>query len=339
MIDSRLELPGRTPWLKTLALVCLTAVMLSGCTREGTGPEVSVTVPSGASFRAITDSLTAGGLVARPLFFRIYARLRKDDARVRSGRYVFRQGDGWPNLLDALVAGRVATTSLTIPEGFTLKQMAERIALLAEVPADSVEGVLTDAEAHTRWGVPGPGLEGYLFPDTYRFADGTRVDEIIRVMTDAYKAYWTDARRGQLDGLELDERALVTLASIVQAEARVVDEMPSIASVYHNRVKKGWPLEADPTVLYALGGHRDRLLFAAIDSVADNPYNTYRQPGLPPGPIGAPGADALDAALEPADEPYMFFVASPDGRHVFSRTLAEHNRAIARVRRNRNNSP
>lgn len=315
-----------------LAAVMVLAVTATGCSREGTGPEVSLTIPSGAGFRTVTDTLQTRGLVGSPLFFRIYARLRKDDSRVRSGRYVFREGDGWPELLDALVEGRVATTTLTIPEGFTLKQMAPRIAALSGVSEDSVMTVISADQAHETWGVPGPGLEGYLFPDTYRFAEGTPPVEVVRAMTSAYKRFWTSSRRRRLAELSLDERSLVTLASIVQAEARVVDEMPAIASVYHNRVEKGWPLEADPTVLYALGGHRDRLLFAAIDSVADNPYNTYRNPGLPPGPIGAPGARALDAALQPADEPYMFFVASPDGRHVFSRTLSEHNRAIRRIR-------
>ena len=319
--------------VRTPALLALLA--LGACDRDGTGPAVEVTIPSGASFRSVTDSLVARDLIGSPLLFRTWARLRKDDARVRAGRYVFRQGDGWPQILDALVAGRVATTSVTIPEGFTLVQMAERLAPVAGLSADSVRATLSDPTAHERWDVPGPGLEGYLFPNTYRFAEGVPLEEILRTMTDAYRAYWTPQRRRRLDGLELSEREVVTLASIVQAEARVVDEMPSIASVYHNRVRRDWPLEADPTVLYALGGHRERLLFAAIDSVADNPYNTYRNPGIPPGPIGAPGAAALDATLQPAEEPYMFFVASPDGRHVFSRTLAEHNRAIARVRRER----
>ena len=125
---------------------------------------------------------------------------------------------------------------------------------------------------------------------------------------------------------------LVTLASIVQAEARTPDEMPVIASVYHNRLARGQLLQADPTVLYALGGHRTRLLFAAMDSVADHPYNTYTHAGLPPGPIGSPGTAALDATLNPAQTDFYYFVARPDGTHVFSRTLAEHNQAVARLR-------
>jgi UPF0755 protein len=133
----------------------------------------------------------------------------------------------------------------------------------------------------------------------------------------------------------MTEREIVTLASVIQAEARHVEEMPRISSVYHNRLELGWLLQADPTVLYALGGPRQRLLFAAIDSVADHPYNTYTQPGLPPGPIGAPGESAIEAALYPAEEDFLYFVARMDGTHAFSRTLAEHNRAVAQARRER----
>lgn len=159
------------------------------------------------------------------------------------------------------------------------------------------------------------------------------MESVIQAMVRRYHQAWTPQRRARLDSLGLSEREVVTLASIVQAEARKQDEMPRIASVYHNRLRRGWLLQADPTVLYALGGYRERLLFAAIDSVADNPYNTYKQPGLPPGPIGAPGDAALQAALYPSEEAFLYFVAWPDGSHVFSRTLAEHNRAVAAARR------
>jgi UPF0755 protein len=152
-------------------------------------------------------------------------------------------------------------------------------------------------------------------------------------MVARYKAYWTPERVARLTALEMTEREAVTLASIVQAEAVWSDEMPSISSVYHNRLRTGQALYADPTVLYALGGHRERLLYAAIDSVANNPYNTYRNPGLPPGPIGSPGEKALDAALNPADTRYFYFVARPDGTHVFTRTVNEHNDAKQRARR------
>jgi UPF0755 protein len=232
-----------------------------------------------------------------------------------------------------LTQGRVVTVPLTIPEGFRLNQIAPRIGQVSGMDADSVRALLHRPGIDSAYGVPGPGLEGYLFPDTYRFAAGVEVDIVIRAMTRRYSAFWTPDRRARLDSLGMNERSLVTLASIVQAEARRSDEMPRIASVYHNRLNLGWLLQADPTVLYALGGPRPRLLFAAIDSVAESPYNTYRQPGLPPGPIGAPGEQALVAALYPAKERYLYFVARLDGSHVFTRTLAEHNRAVAESRR------
>ena len=222
---------------------------------------------------------------------------------------------------------------LTIPEGFTLPRIASRIADITELPVDTVDARLAREEAHVRWNVPGPGLEGYLFPDTYHFAEGIPLDAVVETMSERYRRFWTAERRARAAELELSEREVATLASIIQAEARLPDEMSEISAVYHNRLRTGMPLQADPTVLYALGGHRPRLLFAAMDSVADNPYNTYTRRGLPPGPIGAPGAAALDAALHPADVDYLYFVANADGSHTFSRTLAEHNRAVARSRR------
>ena len=152
-------------------------------------------------------------------------------------------------------------------------------------------------------------------------------------MVERYRAVWTPARREALG--DRDERDVITLASIVQTEARQVSEMPRIAGVYANRIREQWLLQADPTVIYALGGYRARLLYAAIDSVADNPYNTYTQPGLPPGPIAQPGELAIDAALTPEEHDLWYFVAWPDGSHVFTATLAEHNAAKASSRRAR----
>jgi UPF0755 protein len=271
--------------------------------------------------------------VRYPTAFRLYARLRGDDRRIRAGRYELTPGSGWSEILGALVEGRVVTVPMTVPEGFRLAQMAPRIARTSQTTEEAVLEALRRAGVEREFDVPGPGLEGYLFPDTYRFAAGVPVPTIVRAMTRRYRAVWTPERRARLDDLGLTEREAVTLASIVQAEARRSEEMPRIASVYHNRLRRGWPLQADPTVLYALGGYRERLLFAAIDSVADSPYNTYRKRGLPPGPIGAPGEEAIHATLYPASEPYLYFVARRDGSHAFSRTLAEHNRAVASARR------
>lgn len=294
---------------------------------------MEITVPSGATFREVVDTLHARGIVSKPRLFRVYARLRGADREVRAGDYSFFTPTPWPRLLRDLTEGRVLTESLTIPEGFTLKQMAPRIALITGLTEDSVLEELTSPEAHDRWGVPGPGLEGYLFPDTYLFAPGVPLNDVLGTLVSRYHEVWTSERIALREIQGLSEVEVVTLASIIQAEARVTDEMPIISSVYHNRLRQGQLLQADPTVLYALGGNRARLLYAAMDSVADHPYNTYTHPGLPPGPIAAPGLSALDAALAPAETDFFYFVAHPDGSHIFSETLAEHNRAVAETRR------
>ena len=262
------------------------AMSIAGCSgAPGDGPPVEVTIPSGATFQAVMDTLETYGVVERPWLFGIYARLKGADTEIRAGEYAFPRPARWSRILQDLTEGRVLTEVMTIPEGFTLKQMAPRIAAIAELPEDSVLAEITAHDAHQEWGVPGPGLEGYLFPDTYRFAPGIPLDDVLSTMVQRYRSIWTPKRLALLEGTGLDERELMTLASIVQAEARIQEEMPVIASVYHNRLDRGQLLQADPTVLYALGGPRPRLLYAAMDSVADHPYNTYTHPGLPPGPI------------------------------------------------------
>ena len=296
-------------------------------------PLVEVTIPAGASFNEVMDSLEARGLVRKPVLFRIYARLKGSDRQIRSGQYTFPRPSSWALLLRDLTEGRVLTHVMTIPEGFTLKEMAPRIASITGLPEDQVLAEMTAPSLEEEWKVPGPGLEGYLFPDSYYLAEGIPLREVLAAMIARYQEVWTPERVALREALGMTEGEVVTLASIVQSEARVRDEMPTIASVYHNRLAQGHLLQADPTVLYALGGPRARLLYAAMDSVADHPYNTYTHVGLPPGPIGAPGLRALDAALSPADTDFFYFVAHPDGYHLFSRTLAEHNRAVAETRR------
>lgn len=325
--------PGRALAVGTgcLALAAATATLAGPRLPDG---EAYVHIAPGSSFQAVADSLEARQVVARPRLFRVYARIRGLDGSVKAGTYRLARGERYGRLLTTLTDGRVETYPTTFPEGLTLKQMAGRIAaavkthdsaaVLAELAGDTLDRV---------WDVPGPGLEGYLFPDTYRFAKGVGPGHFVAAMTAQYKRYWTPERRARLAETGLSEREVVTLASIIQAESRREAEMPTISSVYHNRLRAGMRLQADPTVLYALGGHRSRLLYAAIDSVADNPYNTYAHAGLPPGPIAAPGAAALDAALAPAETDYYYFVAQSNGEHVFSRSLRAHNNARIRIRR------
>lgn len=319
-----------------LGILGLVLSLVMGRTLWGSPPsdgEVeSFTIPSGASFSTVVDTLHQRGFVGHPRLFGAFARLNKADRRIRSGPYALVPGTSWSDILVTLTEGRVQTERMTIPEGFRLAQMAPRIADITNLDPDSVLARLTGDSLGAHWDVPGPGLEGYLFPESYDLARGVPLTVVTRAMVDRYHAFWTPERIARRDSLGMTEGEVVTLASIVQAEARVREEMPRIAAVYHNRLDRGQLLQADPTVLYALGGYRARLLYAAMDSVADHPYNTYTQPGLPPGPIGAPGTEALTATLYPEDSDFLYFVAQPDGTHIFSRTLAEHNRAVARMR-------
>lgn len=312
------------------ALAVVVAVVFLG---GRPGDPVRVVVPPGATLSSVADSLSARDVIHFPTLFKAYARLRRAERKLKAGTYDLETGSSWRVALRRVTRGEMVTVPLTIPEGFRLAQMVDRIAEVSEQSPERVLAALEDPTAAERLGVPGPGLEGYLFPDTYRFARGVPASAVVDAMAARYRAFWTPERIARRERLGLSERDVVTLASIVQAEARRLEEMPRIAGVYHNRLERGWRLEADPTVLYALGGYRERLLFAAIDSVQDHPYNTYRQDGLPPGPIGSPGELAIDAALAPEDHDYLFFVAFPDGSHVFTRSLAEHNAARVDARR------
>ena len=291
---------------------------------------VQIVVADGATLSQVADSLFSRRMINSRLFFEIYVRARREDRRIKAGRYQMNVGSSWASTVRQLTRGEVMTEAITIPEGFRLNQIAPRIAQLSRESIADVTTLLVSSDLGEQLDVPGPGAEGYLFPDTYRFAEGVPVAQILNAMVERYRAIWTPDRRTRLSDLGMTEREIVTLASIIQAEAQLEQEMPHISGVFHNRLERGWLLQADPTVTYALGGYRERLLFAAIDSVADSPYNTYRRRGLPPGPIGAPGEAAIDAALNPVRE-YLYFVARPDGSHIFTRSLAEHNQAQREV--------
>jgi UPF0755 protein len=289
-------------------------------------------IPEGASVKAAADSLAAHGIIRWPGLFRHYVRIKGADSSLKAGTYDLRQGSGWSKALDALVTGRVVTIALTIPEGWTIQKIAARVAPISGLPEDSAALRLLDPALSDSLGAPGPNLEGYLFPETYRFAQGIKLEAIAAKLYERHRFVWTPERRAVLDSLGWSERQLITLASIIQAEARWEEEMPLISAVFHNRLRRGMRLQADPTVQYALESHQSRLLFRHIESAADNPYNTYTHAGLPPGPIGSPGLAAIDAALRPAAVPYLYFVARSDGHHEFSRTLREHNQKIREVR-------
>jgi len=189
---------------------------------------------------------------------------------------------------------------------------------------------VSDTALLARLDVPTKTLEGYLFPDTYAFPIGTTARQAVREMVYAFERRWRPDWDSSIAELKINRNDLVTMASIVEREARLPEERPVIAAVYYNRLKKGMLLQADPTVQYALGHHVGRVLYK--DLTIDSPYNTYVHKGLPPGPVASPGVASLIAAANPANVPYLYFVASRDGHHEFRMTLEQHTSAIREVR-------
>lgn len=310
-------------------LACLSLLTgLAACASNG--PPQRIVIPPGTGFRVAADSLAAHGIVKFPTAFRYFAALTERDRSIKAGTYEFSPDISWNDLLSALSSGRGLLLAVTIPEGWNLTRISEQLARALSVTADSVITAAKDSALRTELGVPASTVEGYLFPDTYLFAPGTTARQAVRAMVDRFEQAWKPEWSERLKALGRSRHDVMTMASIVETEARVGSERPVIAAVYYNRLKLGMKLQADPTVQYALGKHVERVLFRDLD--IDSPYNTYRYAGLPPGPIASPGAPSMAAAVAPADVPYLYFVAHPDGHHEFRRTFAEHSAAIREVR-------
>jgi UPF0755 protein len=211
-----------------------------------------------------------------------------------------------------------------------LREVADLVEQRLGIPADSFLAAAADSTLLRRAGVTGRNLEGYLYPSTYYVPVGAGARDVVRQMLAQFEAAWQPTWEVRLESLGLTRHELVTLASIIEGEVRRDEDRPYVASVYHNRLRRGMRLQADPTVIYALG--RRRRLFER-DYQRPSPYNTYLIDGLPPGPIGQPSAASIEAALYPARTDFLYLVARPDGRHIFSRTLAEHRRAVREIRR------
>jgi UPF0755 protein len=221
--------------------------------------------------------------------------------------------------------------TVVIPEGFDIREITPLLTKALSVSGDSIRAVVTDTAWKRRLNVPAPTLEGYLFPATYTFAEGTTAREAVVEMLERFEAAWKPEWNQTLLAMSISRHDAMTMAAIVEKEARKSEERPIIAAVYWNRVKKGMKLQADPTVQFALPAHVDRVLFKDLE--IDSKYNTYKYAGLPPGPIASPGEASIVAAMTPAKVPYLYFVATPDGHHEFRTTFAEHERAIATIKR------
>lgn len=306
----------------------LLALTLAGCGGPP-APTVQVRIPQGASLSSATDTLVARGVLESPTLFRIYARFFGKADEIKAGVYDIPTGLSVPKLVGVLTRGRPSLQRLVVPEGMMLREVATAVSQQTGIPAGEFVAAARDPANVARVQAPGPSVEGYLYPSTYLVRIGATGDEIVRHMLDEFAAHWRPEWDARLDSLHLTRHQLITLASIIEGEVRYAPDGPFVSSVYHNRLRRKMRLQADPTVIYALG--RRRRLFEK-DYQYRSPYNTYLIDGLPPGPIGQPSEASIRAALYPAATDFLYFVAQPDGKHVFSRTLKEHLAAIQVVR-------
>jgi len=292
---------------------------------------VRVMIPKGGTVRGAAESLSRNHVIASARLFRWYASLMGHERAIKPGTYLFAEHQDYGTVLDALVSGRGIMHSVVIPEGFDLREIAPLLAKTLSVSEDSVRAAAADTALRRKLDVPAATLEGYLFPATYTFAEGTTAREAVRAMVERFEATWKPEWDARLQAMSISRNDAMAMASIVEKEARKAEERPIISAVYWNRVKQGMKLQADPTVQYALPTHVDRVYFKDLE--VDSRYNTYRYAGLPPGPIASPGEASIIAALTPANVPYLFFVAHPDGHHEFRTTFQEHQRAIVDVKK------
>ena len=285
-------------------------------------------VSTGQGVSEIAGRLASEGLIVHPHGFRLFARINGLDKKIKTGEYSLSAAMSPSEILDKLISGKVLLYRLTIPEGYTMSQIADLVGSSGIAERDDFIRALSDRRLLEEQKIEADSFEGYLFPDTYFFPKNTPAEKIIDVLVTRFRAVFTPERLKRAVELGLTVHEVVTLASIIEKETGVPQERPIIASVFHNRLKRGMRLESDPTVIYGIKDFDGNI--TRKDLATPTAYNTYRIKGLPPGPIANPGEKAIEAALYPADTAYIYFVARRDGTHHFSTNIRDHNRAVAK---------
>jgi UPF0755 protein len=298
---------------------------------------IELKIHRGMRAKAIADLLEKKKLIRSSLAFQLVGCLTGTIRKLQGGTYRLSGAVSTPEIIHQLKTGKVVMRRLTAPEGMTIAQIDELWAnnnfgdagAFIEAARSSNLSRAKLRERQARYGIEGETLEGYLFPNTYQFPDGAPPDQVIEMMLDEFNRQWTHELDEEAKLLGWSTHEIITLASIIEKETKVDEERPLISAVFHNRMHRGWRLEADATALYALGnpGRPPN----AADLKVDSPYNTYLYNGLPPGPICNPGLASILAALRPASAGYLYFVALGDGRHHFSATIEEHQRMIRKI--------
>ena len=314
---------------------CVLALSLIGCGGPSQGRKTTVTIPRGATFGQAVDSLVSRGVVGHEGWFRLYARARGLPGSLKSGVYTFRVDDSWSDVVTALKTGRGDEIRFTVLEGMMAFEVAERARVWLKIPRDSFFAAVRDTAMQRELGIAvnPAGVEGYMYPTTYTVPVGIKARELVRIMTGEFIERWPAEWDVLVAERGMTRHQVVTLASIIEAEVRYRPDRPYVSAVYHNRLKRRMALQADPTINYAYQRRLRRVWERNLQ--IRSPYNTYLHPGLPPGPISQPSDSSIYAALHPAPVGFIYFVAQPDGKHVFSESYADHLAAIRRARENR----
>lgn len=299
-----------------------------------TPPEsVPLEVAPGSSLQRVARHLEEQGVISHALLLRLLAKWHDQEQQIQAGHYTFALPATTEDILQRLVRGDVDRVNLTIPEGFNLRQIIERIVESGYGEETRLWQLARDQDFIASLGIDADSLEGYLFPETYHFVPGTTEAALLRMMVEQFQHNLSAEKREAARQLGLSLHQLVTLASLIEKETGVIAEMPLISSVFHNRLAINMRLQTDPTVIYGVEDYSGTITRRHLNT--PTPYNTYIIYGLPPGPIASPGRPALYAAVFPETSDYYYFVSRGDGSHHFSRTLREHNIAVQKYLRNR----
>jgi UPF0755 protein len=310
----------------------LAALALAACASPG--PLERVPIPPGAGVRIAADSLAAHGVIWSRPWFVLRARWGHIDHSLKAGIYQFARHSSTGAILHALRAGDALHFRVTLPIGGTVFDLARSVQDHLGIPRDRLLAAARDPALLHEFHIPGPSVEGWLLPESFDFGGFDSASDVLGRFITARAQAWDSSWDARAETAGLDRNALLVLASIVEAEARNPADRPLIAAVYRNRRRRGMSLDADPTIEYAYllrDGERKSRLFD-VDYQLDSPWNTYRHPGLPPGPVGNPSHQAIEAVLTPASVPYLYFVAGPDGKSLFATTYTEHLRNVRKLR-------
>jgi len=314
--------------------LCLILIWYFFCLFVPTGDgskQQDISFPPGSGIRKLASELKAGGIIRSSWHFMLLTRLRGQAHRLKAGEYRFNSAMTPEVILRKLVAGDVDFRKFVLPEGYSIHQAAELLEQKGYFKSSSFLEKCRDSALLSRLGLRETSVEGYLYPATYNLPRNGNEEQLIAQMVGQFEKRYTDVTRTARAAAGLSRHQAVTLASLIEKEAVSSEEKPLISSVFHNRLRIGMPLQSDPTAVYGVRAFAGKVTKADIER--HSPYNTYLIKGLPPGPIGNPGLEAIKAALNPPATPYLYFVARQDGTHQFSRSLDEHNRAVTRYLR------